>query len=119
MSKDQLGRYSKEGRSFLYDLRDQVAHQLKDINIDPDIARQFANELMFTMSQNWGGQSLYIIKDDTFHIDERDIKIYNDFNGHNHTELAKKYKLSLQYIYRIIKRMAEIEKKRNQPDLFE
>ena len=34
-------------------------------------------------------------------------------------ELAEKFDLTVVYIYRIVKRMAEIEKKRRQRDLFE
>lgn len=119
MSKKKMGKFSKQGKALLEELRDyafKLVQELKDI--DEDLARQFSNELMYLVSQNWGGQSVYIIKDDTFIADQRDIEIYNDFNGHNHSELAKKYNLTVVYIYRIVKRMHELEKKRLQPDLF-
>ena len=55
------------------------------------------------------------------------IKIWLEYVGYGgeydaykqQTELAKKYKLTEVYIYRIVKRMAEQERNRMQPSLFE
>ncbi len=38
-------------------------------------------------------------------ISARDVAIYAEFNGSNHAELARKYKISLVWIYKIIKAM--------------
>lgn len=119
MAKKELGRYSKQGKALLLDLRDQTQSLLKDANVDKHKAQQVANELMRLISAHWGGQMVYIIKVDSFLIDERDIQIYKEFNGHNHAELAQKYDLAVAYIYRIIKQMYELERKRNQHDLFD
>ena len=120
MSSDKkLGQHSKRGNALLQDLRDQATLLFQDANIDPQKASQIANELMYITAKHWGGQSLYIVKVDCFLADARDIQIYNEFDGHNHSELAKKYDLSAVYIYRIVKRMFELEKSRKQPDLFE
>lgn len=119
MSKKKMGKFSKQGKALLEDLRDHAFKLIQELKgIDEDLARQFANELMYLISQHWGGQSVYIIKDDTFIADVRDIQIYAEFNGHNHSELAKKYGLSTVYIYRIIKRMTALEKSQLQPELF-
>ncbi len=120
MSKKELGKQSRQGKALLLDLRDHACRLLKNIQaVDASTADQISNELMYQISQDWGGQSIYIIKDDTFHAEERDIQIYKEFNGYNHPELAKKYKLTEVYIYRIVKRMAEQERNRMQPSLFE
>ena len=118
-SDKKLGQHSKRGNALLLDLRDQAIILFKDANIDAEKASQIANELMYIISKHWGGQSLYIVKIDGFLADDRDIKIYSEFNGHNHAELAQKYGLSTIYIYRIVKRMSELEKSKKQPDLFE
>ena len=120
MSKKELGKQSRQGKALLLDLRDHACRLLKNIQaVDASTADQISNELMYQISQDWGGHSIYIIKDDTFHAEERDIQIYKEFNGYNHSELAKKYKLTEVYIYRIVKRMAEQERNRMQPSLFE
>ncbi|EFF84501.1 Mor transcription activator family protein [Acinetobacter haemolyticus] len=118
-SNKQLGQHSKRGNALLLDLRDQAIILFKDANIDADKSSQIANELIYLVAQHWGGQLLYIVKADRFDADDRDIQIYRDFDGHNHAELAQKYDLSSAYIYRIVKRMFELEKARRQPDLFE
>ncbi|MCX5466510.1 Mor transcription activator family protein [Acinetobacter nematophilus] len=116
----ELGKQSRQGKALLHDLRDLACRLLKNLDtVDDDAAKQISNELMFQVSQHWGGQSVYIIKDDAFHAEERDIQIYKEFNGHNHTELSKKYKLTEIYIYRIVKRMHEQERNRLQPSLFD
>lgn len=120
MSKKELGKHSRQGKALLLDLRDHACRLLKNLkSVDEAAANQISNELMYQISQHWGGQSVYIIKDDTFQAEERDIKIYKEFNGHNHTELSKKYNLTEIYIYRIVKRMTEQERNRMQPSLFE
>ncbi len=118
-SSKQLGQHSKRGNALLLDLRDQSVALFKEANIDAEKASQIANELMYIIAKHWGGQSLYIVKVDCFLADERDIQIYNEFDGHNHSALAQKYDLSTIYIYRIVKRMGDLEKARKQPDLFE
>ena len=119
MSRAELGKYSRQGKALLNDLRDLSARLLQnDVQLDQEFANQVANELAFQIAQHWGGQSVYIIKDDTFLADERDLKIYNECNGINHSELARKYKISVQYVYRIVKRVSEAERARRQPDLF-
>ena len=116
----ELGKQSRQGKALLQDLRDLACRLLKNLNtVDDEAAKQISNELMYQVSKHWGGQSVYIIKDDTFQAEERDIKIYKEFNGHNHTELSKKYNITEIYVYRIVKRMMEQERNRLQPSLFE
>ncbi len=121
MSKPEKrqGQFSRRGSALLIDLKDHTATLLKEAKIDDSKSEQVANELMLHISSHWGGQMLYIGKDHAFHADKRDMQIYNEFNGNNHFELAEKFDLTVVYIYRIVKRMAEIEKKRRQRDLFE
>ncbi|ENV08311.1 hypothetical protein F966_02985 [Acinetobacter higginsii] len=118
-SNKKLGRNSERGNALLLDLRDQAKKLFGEANIDPEKSAQIANELMYIIAKHWGGQSLYVVKADGFLADERDLKIYNEFDGHNHSELATKYDLSAVYIYRIVKRMFELEKSRKQFDLFD
>ena len=120
MSKKELGKQSKQGKALLLDLRDHACRLLQNLKtVDQAAASQISNELMYQISQDWGGQSIYIIKDDSFQAEERDVQIYKEFNGYNHTELARKYDLTEAYIYRIVKRMAEQERNRRQPSLFD
>ena len=46
----------------------------------------------------WGGQHIYFPRD----IARRNARIYDDFNGENVDELARKYRLSDSAIYSVI-----------------
>lgn len=51
-------------------------------------------------------------------LSRRDRQIYDEFNETNHSELARKYAVSLQWIYMIVKAVRKDEKARRQVDMF-
>ncbi len=51
-------------------------------------------------------------------LSKRDETIYQEFNGINHSELARKYGVSLQWIYKIVKAVQKEEMAKRQPDMF-
>lgn len=114
----RAGKTSQQGKALLQDLKTHTEHLLSEINLSPELASQVANELMFQISQHWGGQLIYVVKDNKFLADRRDVEIYRAFDGQNHAELAQQYGLTTPYIYRIIKRMSEMERQNRNYDLF-
>lgn len=68
-----------------------------------DLANGLAKHLADFMAISWGGQQVYIPKDQQ----RRAAMIYEDWDGFNQSELVKKYGLCLQTIYKIIKRERE------------
>lgn len=97
-------------QSSISDVADTIAVSTKE-----EIAENVLREIV----HNWGGLNVYIPKNWLFEVSERKLEIYKRYNGTNHTELAREYGLSVQYIYRIVKQVGEAERKRTQPDLFE
>lgn len=67
---------------------------------------------------NWGGLNIYMPKSQVLFSCEREKQIYNEFNGTNHAALAKKYGLSVQWIYKIVKRVQKEETAKRQLDMF-
>lgn len=51
-----------------------------------------------------GGSLIYIPKSPEVIRNKRNAMIANDFDGTNHIELARKYQLSVPYIYEILKK---------------
>nr|WP_258172724.1 Mor transcription activator family protein [Haemophilus influenzae] len=49
---------------------------------------------------------------------KREKQIFNEFTGNNHVSLAKKYALSLQWIYKIVKRVQKEEIAKRQFNMF-
>lgn len=50
----------------------------------------------------FGGSVIYIPKGTLKHLNARNKLIKAEFTGNNHTELAKKYGLSVQWVYKIV-----------------
>ena len=83
-----------------------------------DNAKQIGVEIAQRIAHNWGGEVIYIPRNLVLLLNERDMKIFNEFNGHNHRALARKYNVSMQWIYAIVKRITKEEIAKRQMDLF-
>lgn len=103
----------------LIDLAKRIEQQLIEKGLtNTDNARQFAIELSQSVAKDWGGQQVYIPKNLSSILNERDYAIYQDFNGRNHAELAKKYNVSVQWVYKIINKIHSKAYNKIQGDLF-
>ncbi len=103
----------------LMDLADKAAKILQDrIELEPDIAAHVGSELARSMAESWGGQTIYVPQALGMFAHERDVQIYREFNGTNHAELARKYQISMQWVYSIVKKMRAIKMREVQPELF-
>ena len=83
-----------------------------------ELAKQIGIEVAGHIAQMWGGEVIYIPRNLILLLSERDRKIFNEFNGTNHRELARKYNVSMQWIYQIVKRVTKEEIARRQFDMF-
>ncbi|MDT4884111.1 Mor transcription activator family protein [compost metagenome] len=62
---------------------------------------------------------VYIPKGVSIQASKLHQQIYDDWTGHNHHEVATKHGVSVQYVYRVIKRMRAVIIARDQGDLFD
>ena len=108
-------RMSKE---LLTDLADQIVRAMTEM-IDEDDARakQVAQEVVNRMIENWAGSMVYFPFGLALIISMRDEEIFKEFTGNNHIALAKKHRLSLQWVYTIIKRQRKKAFDARQPRL--
>jgi Mor family transcriptional regulator len=60
-------------------------------------------ENLYEFALNYGGATLYIPKPEHIIREARNNLIKQEFNGFNHKELAKKYRLTEEWIRRICK----------------
>ncbi len=92
------------GAELLVDLADNLATMLTDrLSIPQKDARGIAQEMAARIADNWGGQSVYIPMDLVARMSSRNVEIYSAFTGDNISELVRKFGLSRQAIYRIVK----------------
>lgn len=78
---------------------------IESMNIDSASAKNVGHAIADRMMRNWGGQSIYFPKGVSGKASDRDYQIYSECNGRNYAELAKTYNLTLQWIYKIVKRV--------------
>lgn len=93
------------------DFFDQITQDaiwsLKVIGLDVNSACEIADQTVSDLKNNLGGEQLYIPLGQLDNVNLKHQQIRADFNGNNQYELAKKYKLSIQTIYRTLKKQQE------------
>lgn len=72
----------------LSDVAAQAANIIKEHGIEADVAEQAGIAIADHLAEHWGGQLINFPKDYLFKLAERDLRIYNEFAGHNHGALA-------------------------------
>jgi Mor family transcriptional regulator len=108
-----------KGPELLVDLAEHVAAALNElVSMDDDTARHVAKEVTDRMAAHWGGQNVYFPMGQAVRLSCRDRQIFNEFTGTNHSDLARRYGVSLQWIYKIVKAVRKDEITRRQVDMF-
>ena len=59
--------------------------------MDKERAEHVGNEIANRMAAHWGGQLIYFPIGTAIKLSARDLAIWNDFTGKNHSDLARKY----------------------------
>lgn len=91
------------------ELLDDVAARVADMArfthppMEAEAARTFGRRVADMLADEWGGSSVYIPKNLASRFRRRDAELYRAFTGHNIEELARKYGLTQQRVYSIIK----------------
>lgn len=91
--------------AFKAELIDHAKMLLQTHGLDTDKAAQLAHQLADHMGLVWGGINVYFPKDIRKELSARDQLIYIEFNGSNHVDLARKFRVSVQWVYKIVERV--------------
>lgn len=102
----------------LADLAKHTVASAKEFGLCEELAENLGMIVAMKISQSWGGLNVYMPKALELFACEREKQIYNEFNGVNHAYLAKKYNLSLQWSYKIVKKIQKEEVNKRQIDMF-
>ncbi|MFP1892808.1 Mor transcription activator family protein [Lonsdalea quercina] len=112
--------FRSKGPELLVELAQHTSNILHEaVDMDTCTADQIGEAVASRMMQVWGGQNVYFPMGMAWRVSQRDQEIFNDFNGKNHHDLARKYGVSLQWIYSVVKRVRKEEQARIQGSLFE
>jgi Mor family transcriptional regulator len=85
--------------------------------LSEDSVRKLARELIASLAHYLGGRQIYFPRDDRLRRALRDHRIYQDFQGHNHDELADRHGLTVIQIYNIVAQQKKLHMARVQPSL--
>lgn len=109
----------RDAPELLRDLYDQAAHIARQNGLDRENADRLALALVDVMTDNWGGRNFNFPKGTTMRLLKRDLAIYREFDGNNHSDLAEKYDVTTVWVYSIIRRVRALIRDERQPGLFE
>ena len=91
-------------RDELYeDLIDHTSRLLMSNGIPEDKAKELGNSLADFLVDHWGGQYITFSKDHLYRSRKRHLEIVGEFDGSNHHELARKHRVSVNTVYKILK----------------
>jgi Mor family transcriptional regulator len=100
------------------DMVSQVEMLLREVGIEPDRAFEIAFRAGEHIREHWGGSMIYIARGAHFDALQWHKEMFEKFSGNNHEQLAKEYKVSVQFVYKIVKMMKATEMARRQTKLF-
>lgn len=72
--------------------------------LQKEIAEVIGIDAYIKLVRKYGGDEIYIAKEDKIISMVRDKEIYRKFNGGNYSQLAREYNLAVRTVYEIIGR---------------
>lgn len=87
----------------LDDLQDQLIEQLTELGFDSESTQIAAHKMKAHFRKHWGGQGIYFGKSKD--LTERDTAIFEMYNGRNKEDVLRKFDISEQHFYSIIKKV--------------
>lgn len=107
------------GTDLLSEAVEPIAKIIREtLGVSAELAEATSVEITAQFAHLWGGQVVYIPKGVCIQASKLHQKIYDDFNGRNHHQVASKHGVSVQHVYTVVKRMRLAITARDQGDLF-
>ncbi|MEN9532840.1 MAG: hypothetical protein RIQ83_2064 [Pseudomonadota bacterium] len=102
----------------LSELVDVLACELGRGGMAPDLARAQARKLALVQAHYMGGRAYYIPTGEHLKAALRDRAIWDEFNGRNIDQLARKHGLSVPQTYAVVAEQRQLARRRTQSELF-
>ncbi|WP_429051982.1 Mor transcription activator family protein [Aeromonas veronii] len=102
----------------LSELVDVLACELVRGGMVQEEAKAQARKLALVQAHYMGGRAYYIPTGEHLKAALRDRAIWDEFNGRNIDQLARKHGLSVPQTYAVVANQRELTRRRHQPDLF-
>jgi Mor family transcriptional regulator len=102
----------------LSELVDVLACELVRGGMAQEQAKAQARKLALVQAHYMGGRAYYIPTGDHLKAALRDRAIWDEFNGRNIDQLARKHGLSVPQTYAVVAEQRQLTRRRMQPELF-
>ena len=110
-----LSRYPEILRDLIDKAAEPVAAKLQ---LPIGNAREVVFLVCEVIRRDWSGDNLYLPKGLAHDINKRDLEMYEAFNGSNHSELSKRFGITVRQVYERLGLVGAAEFNRRQPGLF-
>ena len=97
---------SERRNKLLADVMEVAAARLAE-HVSPNAAEMIAGDLADHLADYWGGQLINFPKDFHWKLGQRELEIYDAYNGFNLGDLARKYDISERGLRKLIARVRE------------
>jgi len=98
-----------KGPELLLDLIHHATDVLRKAGMPSDSAQDLAVTIATRMAEQWGGHGIYFPKGTwngraalCFKLEERDWKIYREYDGTNRHEVCSRHGISISRLYQIL-----------------
>ncbi|MCC0090662.1 Mor transcription activator family protein [Aeromonas veronii] len=102
----------------LSELVDVLACELVRGGMEPELAKAQARKLALVQAHYMGGRAYYIPTGDHLKAALRDRAIWDEFNGRNIDQLARKHGLSVPQTYAVVADQRKLTRRKVQGDFF-
>ncbi|MEV3815988.1 Mor transcription activator family protein [Aeromonas salmonicida] len=102
----------------LSELVDVLAYELARGGMGPEQSKAQARKLALVQAHYMGGRAYYIPTGEHLKAALRDRAIWDEFNGRNIDQLARKHGLSVPQTYAVVAQQRQLNRSRSQLEMF-
>ncbi|MEW6330185.1 MAG: Mor transcription activator family protein [Pseudomonadota bacterium] len=102
-------KLNSKGPEFLLDLVYHSADVMRNAGLPPESAKDIAIAIATRIAEQFGGQDIYCPKGTwngraplCLKLEERDWKIYHEYNGTNRHEVCARHGISVSRLYQVL-----------------
>lgn len=109
----EITRMTLKRHELLEELQAVIARQLEEMGTAPDAASVIGSSAVDYLSTYWAGQVVTFPKDAQYKLTLKELEIYDQFDGRNKDDLARRYGMTPRGMGKLLKRIREKIKKQN------
>ena len=109
----EVTRMALKRHELLEELQAVIARQLEEMGTAPDAASVIGSSAVDYLSTYWAGQVVTFPKDAQYKLTLKELEIYDQYDGRNKDDLARRYGMTPRGMGKLLKRIREKIKAQN------